>query len=94
MDKAKLAQKIRETYNEFVTNEGVEPDYLECEICFCDTNEDETFESKIALTCDSTEFDEEIFFFCNSIEDAISFVDDGVEDFRIVDFYSFGCYFP
>lgn len=92
MNKAKLIQKIRESYNEFVNNEGVEPDYLECGICFCDTNE--TFEGKIALTCDSTEFDEEIFFFCNSIEDAISFVDDNVEDFRIVDCYGFGCYFP
>lgn len=92
MDKAKLIQKIRESYDEFVNNEGVEPDYVECEICFCDTNE--TFEGKIALTCDSTEFDEEIFFFCNSIEDAISFVDDNVEDFRIVDCYNFGCFFP
>ena len=91
MNKAKLIQKIRETYNEFVNNEGVEPEYLVCEICFCDTNE--TFEGKIALTCDSTEFDEEIFFFCNSIEDAISFVYDGVENFRIVDCFSFGCYF-
>lgn len=90
MDKAKLIQKIRESYDEFVNNEGVEPDYVECEIC--DTNE--TFEGKIALTCDSTEFDEDIFFFCNSIEDVISFVDDSVENFRIVDCYSFGCYFP
>lgn len=91
MSRAKLIQKIRQSYNEFVNNEGVEPDYVECEICFCDTNE--TFEGKIALTCDSTKFDDEIFYFCNSIEDVIGFVDKGVEDFCIINCYGFGCYF-
>ena len=47
----------------------------------------------IALSMDSnTEKDDEIFFYCDSLEDLKSLADKGMEDFTITGCFCFGIY--
>ena len=88
-DEAK--KEIDAQYLKFYTEQGREPHYADCIIRWSDTLE--TVEVRIALSMDSsTEKDDEIFFYCNSLEDLKSLADKGMEDFTIAGCLGFGIY--
>ncbi|MDM8269967.1 hypothetical protein QUW50_13125, partial [Barnesiella viscericola] len=73
------------------TEKGHEPHFLECIIRWNDTLE--TLETRIALDMDSdTEMDDEIFFYCDTLDSLLSLTDKSGEDFVITGCFSFGEY--
>ena len=65
--------------------------YADCVIRWRDTLETE--EARIALAMDSdTEKDDEIFFYCDSLDDLKSLADKGGEDFTVAGCLGFGIY--
>lgn len=86
-----VKKEIDARYLKFYTEQGREPHYADCIIRWSDTLE--TVEVRIALSMDSnTEKDDEIFFYCNSLEDLKSLADKGMEDFTIAGCLGFGIY--
>lgn len=86
-----VKKEISDLYLKFYTGQGREPDYADCIIRWIDTLE--TVEMTIALSMDSnTEKDDEIFFYCDSLEDLKSLADKGMEDFTIIGCFCFGIY--
>ena len=86
-----VRQEIGGLYLKFYSEQGCEPHYADCVIRWCDTLE--TVEVRIALAMDSdTEKDDEIFFYCNSLEDLKSLTDIGGEDFTVAGCLDFGIY--
>lgn len=86
-----VKKEISDLYLKFYSEQGREPDYADCIIRWSDTLE--TVEMTIALSMDSnTEKDDEIFFYCNSLEDLKSLADKGMEDFTITGCLGFGMY--
>lgn len=86
-----VRQEIGGLYLKFYSEQGCEPHYADCVIRWCDTLE--TVEVRIALAMDSdTEKDDEIFFYCNSLEDLKSLTDKDGEDFTVAGCLDFGIY--
>ena len=86
-----IKKEIREKYQEYRTEKGREPHFLECIIRWNDTLE--TLETRIALDMDSdTEMDDEIFFYCDTLDSLLSLADRSGEDFVIAGCFSFGEY--
>lgn len=78
--------EIKKRYQEYVKQNG-EPDYAICNIMFLDNKE--TVSVKIGLWSMNTDFDDEIFFYCDSISDLIAMTEEGVEDFKVVQVHKF-----
>ena len=75
----------------FFTERGIEPHYADCLIRYKDNYD--TVEVRIAIGMDAeTEKDDDIFFYCDTLEDMKSLAEIGSEDFYIADCYSFGVY--
>ena len=75
----------------FFTERGIEPHYADCLIRYKDNYD--TVEVRIAIGMDvDTEKDDDIFFYCDTLEDMKSLAEIGSEDFYIADCYSFGVY--
>lgn len=88
---SEVRQEIGSLYLKFYSRQGREPHYADCVIRWRDTLE--TVEARIALSMDSdTKMDDEIFFYCNSLDDLKSLADKGMEDFFIADCLGFGIY--
>jgi len=90
-----VKKEIGSNYLQFYNEQGSEPHYADCTIRWCDTLETE--EVRIALAMDSdnekdNEKDDEIFFYCDSINDLKSLADKGKEDFTIAGCLGFGIY--
>jgi len=86
-----IKKEIREKYQEYRTEKGHEPHFLECIIRWNDTLE--TLETRIALNMDSdTEMDDEIFFYCDTLDSLLSLADKSGEDFVIAGCFGFGEY--
>ena len=86
-----VKREIGAQYLKFYTEQGREPHYADCIIRWSDTLE--TVEVRIALSMDSnTKKDDEIFFYCNSLEELKSLADKGMEDFTIAGCLGFGIY--
>lgn len=86
-----VRQEIGGLYSEFYNEQGREPHYANCVIRWHDTME--TVEARIALSMDSdTEKDDEIFFYCDSLDDLKSLAGKGMEDFSIAGCLGFGIY--
>ena len=84
-------KEISGHYLEFHGGQGREPHYADCTIRWRDTLE--TQEARIAPAMDSdTGKDDEIFFYCDSLEDLKSLADKGKEDFSIAGCLGFGVY--
>lgn len=78
-------------YLQFYNEHRSEPHYADCTIRWCDTLETE--EVRIALAMDSdNKKDDEIFFYCDSLEDLKSLTDKGKGDFTIASSIGFGIY--
>lgn len=75
----------------FFTERGIEPHYADCLIRWKDNYE--TVEVRIAIGMPAdTEKDDDIFFYCDTLEDMKSLAEIGSEDFYIADCYCFGVY--
>lgn len=86
-----VKKEIGAQYLKFYNEQECEPHYADCTIRWSDTLE--TVEVTIALSVDSyAEKDDEIFFYCNGLEDLKSLADKGVEDFTIAGCLGFGIY--
>lgn len=86
-----IKKEIREKYQDYRTEKGREPHFLECIIRWNDTLE--TLETRIALDMDSdTEMDDEIFFYCDTLDSLLSLADRSGEDFVIAGCFGFGEY--
>ena len=86
-----VRKEIGSHYLKFYTEKGCEPHYADCVIRWNDTLETE--EARIALAMDAdTEKDDEIFFYCDSLNDMKSMADKGREDFTIAECIGFGTY--
>lgn len=86
-----IKKEIREKYQEYRTEKGREPHFLECIIRWNDTLE--TLETRITLDMDSdTEMDEEIFFYCDTLDSLLSLADRSGENFVIARCFDFGVY--
>lgn len=84
-----IKKEIREKYQKYRTEKGHEPHFLECVIRWNDTLE--TLETRIALNMDSdTEMDDEIFFYCDTLDSLLSLSDKSGEDFIIAGCFGFG----
>ncbi len=79
-----LPDRIREDYCRYVEDNGCEPNVAVCEITF--TDDLTTVRVNIQLSVDSyPETDDEVFFYCNGLEDLVSMTEPGVE-FTVTDF--------
>ena len=86
-----VRQEIDGRYLKFHSGQGREPHYADCVIRWRDTLETE--EARIALAMDSnTEKDDEIFFYCDSLDDLKSLTGKGREDFTVAGCLGFGIY--
>lgn len=86
-----VRQEIGGLYLKFYSEQGREPHYADCIIRWRDTLE--TVEVSIALSMDSdTEKDDEIFYYCNGLNDLKALADKSMEDFTIAECLGFGIY--
>ena len=86
-----IRKDIDMLYQEFCNMCKCEPHYADCIIRWQDTLD--TLETRIALSMDSdTEWDEEIFYYCNSRNELKSLTEKGCSDFVIADCFGFGMY--
>ena len=86
-----VRKEIGGRYLEYYTKKGHDPHYADCMIRWNDTLE--TTGARIALTMDTgTEKDDEIFFYCDSLNDLKSLADKGGEGFVIAGCIGFGAY--
>ncbi len=75
----------------FFSERAIEPHYADCLIRW--KNNYDTVEARIAIGMDSdTEKDDDIFFYCDKLEDLKSLAENSSEDFYIADCYDFGVY--
>lgn len=77
---------IEQKFEAFVKNNAKEPHYAVCRIVWKDTNED--YEGKIQLSVDTGK-DDDIFFYCNSLNELKSLATFGNQDFIVTEIYSF-----
>ena len=74
-----IKKEIREKYQEYLTEKGHEPYFLECVIRWNDTLE--MLEARIVLNMDSdTKMDDEVFFYCDTLDSLLSLADKSGED--------------
>lgn len=86
-----VRQEIGSLYLKFYSRQGREPHYADCVIRWRDTLE--TVEARIALSMDSdTKMDDEIFYYCNGVDDLKSLADKSMKDFTIAECLGFGIY--
>lgn len=84
-------QEIENGYLKYCSETGHEPHYADCVIRWNDTLE--TTEVRIAVSMDSdTEKDDEIFYYCDSLNDLKALADKGGEDFIVAECLNFGIY--
>lgn len=78
--------KIQQKFNAFVRENGKEPYQVDCHIVWKDTNDH--YDVKIQLS-DDTGKDDDIFFYCSSLEGLKSLTTFGGEDFIVTEIYGF-----
>ena len=88
-EKSNAQDVVEQSLTEYRTEKGHEPHFLECAIRWNDTLE--TLETRIALDFD-TEMDDEIFFYCDTLDSLLSLADKSGEDFVIAGYFGFGVY--
>lgn len=87
-DVGEVKQNIKSRFQEFVEENKREPEYANCRIVWKDTNQEE--DVKIQLSADSNpDVDDDMFFYCDSLEDLKSLTEFGGEDFIVTECYGF-----
>lgn len=74
-------------YREFVATNGGEPHYVNCRIVWKDDRK--YCDTRIMLSADSGADEEDIFFYCNSLNGLLSLAEHGEEDFVVTECYGF-----
>lgn len=85
-DTDEIQVEIQKKFDEFVRKNGKEPHYAICEIVWKDT--DGSQDVKIQLSGDTGE-DDDIFFYCQSLNGLKSLATFGCEDFIVTEINSF-----
>lgn len=86
-DRYKLIAKIHEEYEDYWSTVGVSPKYVSCLIKF--DNEENGQDVIIKLTSDTDEKDDEIFFYCDGLDDLVRLCYVDTEDFDLIEIYEF-----
>lgn len=86
-DRYKLIAKIHEEYEDYESTVGVSPKYVLCRIKF--DNEENGQDVIIKLTSDTDEKDDEIFFYCNGLDDLVRLCYVDTEDFDLIEICEF-----
>lgn len=84
-----IKNHIEQSYETYVQENGKNPSVARVQIQWKDDGN--TCEVNIYIDgCGTLEgTDDDIFYYCDSVEDLISLSEDGVEDFIVTDFYYF-----
>nr|DAY86326.1 MAG TPA: MqsA [Caudoviricetes sp.] len=85
-DTDEIRTEMQKKFDEFVKNNGKEPHYANCHIVWKDTNDN--YDVKIQLSGDTGE-DDDIFFYCNSLDGLKSLAIYDCEDFIVTEINSF-----
>ena len=85
-DTDEIQAKIQKKFDEFVKKNGKEPHYADCEIVWKDTND--YYDVKIQLSGDTGE-DDDMFYYCHSLNGLKSLATFGCEDFIVTEINSF-----
>jgi hypothetical protein len=85
-DTDEIQVEMQKKFDEFVKNNSNEPHYANCEIVWKDT--DGSQEVKIQLSGDTGE-DDDMFFYCQSLNGLKSLAAFGCEDFIVTEINSF-----
>ena len=84
-----VRKEIGNRYLKYYSETGHEPHYADCVIRWNDTLE--TVGARIALAMDAdTDKDDEIFYYCNGLNDLKALADKGGEDFIVVECFCIG----
>lgn len=83
----KTKKIIRDKFKRFIDRNGEEPYCVNCRIVWKDTND--YHDVKIQLSADVDNEDDDIFFYCDSLDDLLSLVDFGGEDFVVTECFEF-----
>lgn len=86
-DRYKLIAKIHEEYEDYESTVGVSPKYVSCLIKF--DNEENGQDVIIKLTSDTDEKDDDIFFYCDGLDDLVRLCYVDTEDFDLIEIYEF-----
>lgn len=86
-DRYKLIAKIHDEYEDYESTVGVSPKYVRCRIKF--DNEENGQDVIIKLTSDTYEKDDEIFFYCDGLDDLVRLCYVDTEDFDLIEIYEF-----
>lgn len=78
--------EIQKKFDAFVKKNGKEPHYADCQIVWKDTND--YYDVKIQLSGDTGE-DDDMFFYCNSLNGLKSLATFGGEDFIVTEINGF-----
>ena len=90
-DEREIKAEIEQKFNDFVKENVKEPAYAVCEIVWKDTNCQENV--KIQLSSDSSlDEDDDIFFYCDSLNDLKALCEFGGEDFIVTEINRFENY--
>ena len=81
-----IQQRMELMFEEYRAQTGKEPMYANCLIQFIDDGS--TIEDTIKLDTAADENDEDIFHFCNGLNDLKSLTEIGCENFTILDIFS------
>ena len=83
-----IAEKMEALYSEFIQKNDTFPNYAECEIQF--KNDESSVGVRIKLDCGRDENDEDIFYYCNGLNDLKGLTEERPgRHFIIIDFFSF-----
>lgn len=87
-DVDRVKKDIDSMFFEFVKKNGKEPEYVECQIVWKDTGDDQRTTIKLSLSINDDDNDN-VFYYCNGIESLKSLVEYGVGEFIVIDCWSF-----
>lgn len=85
-DTAEIQAEIQQKFDAFVKENGEGPHYVNCHIVWKDTNDN--YDVKIQLSNDTGE-DDDIFFYCSSLNGLKSLATFGGEDFIVTEVYGY-----
>lgn len=87
-DVDRVKKDIDSMFFKFVKKNGKEPEYVECQIVWKDTGDDQRTTIKLSLSINDDDNDN-VFYYCNGIESLKSLVEYGVGEFIVIDCWSF-----
>lgn len=87
-DVDRVKKNIDSMFFGFVKKNGKEPEYVECQIVWKDTGDDQRTTIKLSLSINDDDNDN-VFYYCNGIESLKSLVEYGVGEFIVIDCWSF-----